>query len=499
MKISRGRPAFQRGEGDTEKRLDERVDGVWWIPGHEDLRSDGTARMFAEGLVRLDLDSDVWRDVLDREADRGPRTVFGETSDGVPMSLHGVRFVGGQTEHFSGRGHVRYASDRLIFGAHAVSEDEVALSQMIVSYRGLREWLLSPTQGSTPPLPVVYPASAAGTDGGDGPPTRVDEWERKLEVAIDDVRIEITAAKRPRTTGRYRTVFDTGAIVRLRSAEPMTLSDWRRNWIEPLRDLVLFGSREQTITLFARGRGPDHSAAEVRVYSPPETTIGPPDHSEYYQRDLLPSGIWGEDGFSELIASWRDLSRRLGSVATELFDVFNTVDVPPLARLLRLTACAEGYHRVLHDAPPFEPKAHKAMVKDMIAALPQDDGTREHYRQRLDFANSQSQRERIRWLVERAAEADDRLEGQARTVTRQLVAWRNSQTHLSERLDAPVLDHLLLLNAVLTYVLEANILLDLGTGGNTRYCLAHGHAWDDPIPSWVDLHPPCGDNTQSER
>jgi hypothetical protein len=55
---------------------------------------------------------------------------------------------------------------------------------------------------------------------------------------------------------------------------------------------------------------------------------------------------------------------------------------------------------------------------------------------------------------------------------------------------------LLLLNAVLTYVLEANILLDLGIGNDTRYCLAHGHAWDDPIPTWVDGHPPCDDNTQ---
>ncbi len=503
MRISRGQPAYQRGEGDTEKRLDEHVDGVWWIPGHEDQRSEGTARMFAEGLVWLDLDSDVWRDVLDREADRGPRTVFGETSDGVPMSLHGLRFLGGQTDHFSGRAHVRYVSDRLIFGAHAVGEDEVMVSRMSVSYRGLREWLLSPTQGTPPPLQIVYPAALAAADADrdedEGLPARVDEWECKLEVTIDDVRVEMTAAIRPRTTGRYRTVFDTGATVRLSSPEPMTLDAWRRNWLEPLRDLVLFGTREQTITLFIRGRGPDHVAAELRVYSPPETTIGPPDHSEYYQRDLLPSGIWGDAGFTELIASWQDLYWRLGSVATELFDVFNTVDVPPLARLLRLTACAEGYHRVLHDAPPFEPEAHREMVKDMIAALPEDEGTREHYRQRLHFANSQSQRERIRWFVERAAEADDRLQGQARAVTRELVEWRNSQTHLSEGLDAPVLDDLLLLNAVLTYVLEANILLDLGIGDNTRYCLAHGHAWDDPIPTWVGRPPPCGDNTQSER
>jgi hypothetical protein len=182
MRISRGQPAYQREKGDAEKRVDEHVDGVWWIPGHEDQRSGGTARMFAEGLVWLDLDSDAWRDVLDHQADRGPRTVFGETPASVPMSLHGVRFIGGQTEHFSGRAHVRYVSDRLIFGAHTVGEDEVVVSRMSVSYRGLREWLLSPTQGTPPPLPIVYPASLAAADpdedADEGLPTRVDEWER---------------------------------------------------------------------------------------------------------------------------------------------------------------------------------------------------------------------------------------------------------------------------------------------------------------------------------
>jgi hypothetical protein len=49
----------------------------------------------------------------------------------------------------------------------------------------------------------------------------------------------------------------------------------------------------------------------------------------------------------------------------------------------------------------------------------------------------------------------------------------------------PPRDELLLLNAVLTYVLEANVLLDLGIGEDALYCLAHGHVWDDPIPAWL--------------
>jgi hypothetical protein len=63
------------------------------------------------------------------------------------------------------------------------------------------------------------------------------------------------------------------------------------------------------------------------------------------------------------------------------------------------------------------------------------------------------------------------------------VGWRNAQTHLDPDTGAPQLDDLLWLNAVLPYVLEANILMDVGIGKDTRYCLAHGYVWNDPIPA----------------
>lgn len=75
MKISREEPAWQRGEGGLEKRVDEHVVGRWWIPAHEGSEADGTARMFGEGLVWLDLDADPWRAVSGEEVSRELRTV----------------------------------------------------------------------------------------------------------------------------------------------------------------------------------------------------------------------------------------------------------------------------------------------------------------------------------------------------------------------------------------------------------------------------------------
>jgi hypothetical protein len=495
MRVNRGEPAYQRGEWDTEKRVDEQVHGAWWIFGHEDFKAEGTALMFAEGLIWLDLDADPWQDVIGDEVSRELRTVYGETATGLPMSLHAVRFIGGQEERFAGRAHVRYVADRLIYGAHADNEEQIEPSALSLSYRGLREWLLSSTAGVPTPLSQVNRVPSSDADEDDSP-VRMEEWEQDRTVQVDGVVVETSAAKRLRTGGRFRSIYDTSAVLRLRSAGPVTLAEWRRRWVESLRDLVLFATREQTVVLYIRWHDPAYPHSILGVYSPPDTQIGPPDHSEYYQRDLLPPGIWGEGGFAELLESWRGLYLSLGSVATSLFEVLNTADMPPLTRLLRLTACAEGYHRVLHNERPFTPEAHDEMVDAMLNALPDDRTIRDQYRAPLKYANDQSQRKRLRWLIERAAQADTRLESQANAITGQLVDWRNDQTHLDKAREAPPLDELLLLNAVLTYVLEANILLDLGIGDDTYFCLRHGHVWDDPIPTWLEAHPATGNRSQ---
>jgi hypothetical protein len=487
MRVNRGEPGYQRGEFDTEKRVDLQIHGRWWVPGDEQRSSAGLARMLAEGLVWLDLFADPWLDVSNAEASRDLRTVYGETSDGIPMSLHVVRFIGGQEEPFIGRSHVRYVAERLIYGAHADGEDDVSTDALSLSYRGLREWLLSATQGKPIPLAEIVTAPQPGTD--EPPPSRTDEWELRSVVDVAGVEVEMSAGKRRGRTSRFRSEYDTSAVLRMKAAEPLTLAQWRLAWIQPLRDLVLFGTREQTVVLYTHWRDPELGGIRCGVYLPPDTQIGPPDHSEYHQRDLLPSGIWGQEGFGALIESWRSLYLSLGSVATTLFEVFNTVDMPPLTRLLRLTACAEGYHRVLHSEPPFTDEAHTQMVNAMLEALP-NDNARKLYRAPLTYANEQSQRKRLRWLITRAAAVDNRLGGRANEITGRLVDWRNDQTHLDEAREAPQLDDLLLLNAVLTYVLEANILLDLHLDvEDVGYCLAHGHAWDNPIPAWLDAYP----------
>jgi len=482
LSIRTGQPNWKRDEGGPERRTDECLSASWRLPDSSEPGVEGRVELPADGLIWLDLRSDPWQAIASGEHPAGPRILFGEAAGGAPVTLYGARFLGGERALFGGEALVRYLADSVITGVHAESEEEISLPSIRVSFRGLREWLMGWTQDTSIPLPVVRPS----TDPEEAETTSKEEWLRALSFDIDAVRVSAFVGKTPARTGRFHTVYEARAWLQLATDEPMSLVEWRRRWIEPLRDLVLFGTREQTIVLSLSAPPSEPGARNVKVYKAPDVSISPPDHVEYHQRDLLPAGIWGEDGFAALITNWRGLHEQLGPVGQAMFEVWNTVDMPPLTRLLRLTSCAEGYHRALHDEPPFTPQVHDELVEAMLSSLPDDKETRSHYRARLRHANSQSQRARIRWLINRIVEIDSRLVGQGAALTSRLVDWRNDHTHLDGEITAPPLDDLLLLNAVLTYVLEANVLLDLGLAEDTRYCLACGHVWDDPIPTWLD-------------
>lgn len=482
MRIRVGDAARHHDGRAGEARSDAFYEGEWWPPGHEELVAPGRVSVFAEGSVWLDTEADPWNS-LDRDENAGAadvRTLFGRGALGVVMTLHGVRFTGGESAPMTGHAHIRFIATRLIVGAHVATEADVTLSYVGVSFRGLREWLTNTTQDSASPLPLVR-ASESEEEAG----TPEEEWVRLKTMDFDGTSLLATVDNRLKSSSRYRTVYETSSGLQLENPEGLSLPEWRQEWIDPLRDLVLFATREQAVTLYLSGHTSPEDGTSIKIYEAPEVELHRPRHHPYYQRDLLPAGIWDEDGFAELIGMWRWLHETVGSIGQALFEVLNTADMPPLTRLLRLTSCAEGYHRALHDDPPFAEEEHESMVDAMINALPDDPDIRRHYRDRLRYANAISQRRRVRWMIERVAVADDRLAGRASRIASRLVDWRNANTHLEETTLAPPIEELLLLNAVLEYVIAGNILLDLEIGDNVRYCLAHGYVWDDPIAELI--------------
>jgi ApeA N-terminal domain 1 len=395
------------------------------------------------------------------QADQAWPSLQGESFAGVPLTL--LDAVGREREFTDRRGRAEISAATLVAGTHISSAQELRLGRVAFSLRGLREWLSGGWSRIEPNLKV----------GANDPTVRI------LNFTIDDADLQFTSEVQ-KSGGRYRSVEERHAGVSITVPERLSLPQWQERWITPLRDLMIFANRERSVLTGLSGfTESDTRYGAVRIFERQETAIDTETNFTFYQRDLLPAGIIDT---ATLIAAWVDLHSRLGASTAFLFGTLNASRLPVENEFLNLMAFAEAYHRVLHDEPPLDAEDHSAYRASMLAALPDVEETRGLYDRDLVHSNRQSQRERMRWFVLRAA-MDDWADDLGEEIVVRCVATRNWLTHWGKKTKKVAENgDLALLNRQLLFVIESNLLSDLGLGDEavTR-CLALGYVWDYPF------------------
>jgi ApeA N-terminal domain 1 len=421
---------------------------------------------------RIAYDPEVGIEVSVVGADWFPK--LGERSGGFWPVLHGESFTGikftlfdcgvRKLQEAAGRARAEMLAATLALGAQVDSPDEVAFKRMGLSLRGLREWL---TGGFSQIEPTLK-------KGKENPNVRI------LNIDIGDADLQLVVEPRE-SGGRYRWVEETHASLNVTVPEPIPLSQWRTQWIDPLRHLMIFANREQSLIESLSGYpDPVDAFSLIRVFEQHETSVRQTSARSFYQRDLLPAGITGDT--VELIRQWLDFHGRLGPAAGFLFGTLNSIGMTLENEFLNLMAFAEAYHRTLHDEQPLSRQQHASYRKAMLGALPDDPFIKCIYERDLAFSNRQSQRERMAWLVGRAA-----LEGWPEGFEEEFVATaietRNWLTHWGSKGKRVVEDgELARFNHRLLWVIHSNMLEDIGLEiEHVEKCLALGYVWDFPF------------------
>jgi len=126
---------------------------------------------------------------------------------------------------------------------------------------------------------------------------------------------------------------------------------------------------------------------------------------------------------------------------------------------LSLLSVVEGYHRARFDKLVVGEKEHAAAVETMMSALPGH--LVENYKKRLTYANEQTQRQRVRTIIERAESVISQTSGWTKLV-HPLIVTRNFLTHWGEKSeDALEGEDLWLALKRIEIVLRINLMLDL--------------------------------------
>jgi hypothetical protein len=118
------------------------------------------------------------------------------------------------------------------------------------------------------------------------------------------------------------------------------------------------------------------------------------------QRMLLPRDALGPEG-GRLIHKWLGLHRKIGHAAVFLFATLNERSQWLENELLNLTAFAEAYHARVCDHPRFDPDVNSELANLLLPQI-EDKHVREAWREKVAYASSLTQRERLRELFEKA-------------------------------------------------------------------------------------------------
>jgi hypothetical protein len=383
--------------------------------------------------------------------------LWGETLAGRHCSLLPARI-----DHESGTlgAHARreVVGGTLVLGARLRDTDELSIDRALLQFTGLREFLWHPHRG-----PIGLVERQLSHDA---------EVVLEREVSVPGARLIFRLAWEGPEAVHERSRVRSGEVEVL-LVEPATFTTWMRDWVRPLRDLLVFAMREpsrpEAFTALFEVKDeplwwkpqtpPRTSTREVEIVQRESVLLlSTPRVSE--SKLIFSLGELGEHAES-VLEKWFAIHRQLDPTAEFLFGALNT-RLHLANAVLNLTSAAEGYHRPFHDEERLTPKRHAELTEEMLARCATDN-EKEVYRKRIEHAIEPSQRRRLTLLYRRAGTVIPQRRVAIEAHVNQLIETRNYFVHHDVRHeDVREGDALSLLLQRLVMVLHANLLLDLG-------------------------------------
>lgn len=464
------------------------LETFWWPPDTDGRSRDADSRPSSHGTLHFTPDHGVELTVFDLLSDPNPLgplsrlpTLFGETLDHKPCVLFDALPLKQSGPLFGAHHRLVLRAHQFVLGEHVTSADAVESTVFDVRLRGLREWLTTPLR--------VGPGRAR---------LGLSREETPEGLSIDLPGAQLTLGFDWSECGDQ--VTEEHATATFSFEEPVPLERFYADWLQPLQDLVLLATREQSVLESLRLHRYDERRAEqvhpairvaassdywnswnLEVVRTPNVRLRPPRQSEYEQ--MLPASALADD-LEGRLARWYELRWQLREAGTSFFTNLNQDSTPVNRRLLETMSFAESYHHLRHSGKAPLPKKEHRHLRDLMLDQIDDHPERERYRRALDYANRPDSVERIADLFASACSVDFAVDVQQQTLPGQLVATRNYLTHWGKR-TTKVLDGVGRFYGVrrLMVVLQANLLLDLGLPSDVvKACIDQSYlttVWED--------------------
>lgn len=425
------------------------LEGFWWDARNPEESDPVFGRVRHDPDYGLTLELIEWQGMIKPGPDSSEIPVLhGQTVNGVPCTIFDAIRIRHKSTLPGAHSRGEWRSSVMAHGAWIGDRAAVPVGKAAVSWRGLAEWFTVrarvPTGGCAGLMPESDPV--------------VIELE-EATLTLEFVGVE--------TRARFEHRKVSAAVIEVELQRPTPLSEIDRRYLTPLRDLVTFGTAEETATESLALVGVSMLESELIEEARDRVEIVIHDASRPltertnpYRHLLMPLGAWEDP--KTMIKRWLDLHAQLGKAANLFFDTLNSRPAYIENWFLNLAIFAEVYHRTLHDEPALPRDQHEISVGQMLDALPAK-RLRDHYEPRLEHADEQGFRSRMKHIFRRAEDAVAGVKPWRRTgLPNDLIDTRNSLTHHAGVHDQPLEDDQLFWGTRrLLVVLQINLMLDL--------------------------------------
>lgn len=460
-------------------------DSFWRVAAADEGQKDAQGRLTYDPAKGIELAViDLRQGGIDApQAAPEIPVLHGHDLHGNPCTLFDI--ISMETEANLSGGHVREVlqSNRLVYGAHLDSMEELEVGHVVVDVWGLTEWvngIWSPAVEVEMPSRSRLARLRARVGALRHARSKVEEPAQLpegevLNVPLDGADLILQRGIATRDGRRAQNRREAHVTARFTLKTPATYHDFGERFIRPLQDLMTLTTRRQVqvdavTVLMPReeekwwGGEPLRVPKDVAIVE--RTRLDRPSSPEPPRVQLpMPLRAWGASA-PIVMARWFKLRHELGGPANLLFATLNRKNVNLEDDVLNLLSVAEGYHRRRFDDPPFSDEDHREVIS-LVAGIA-DKRRRDHYVAKLRHANQQSQKQRVRALFERAERVLPEAESWRRKQLQPLIDTRNFLTHWGDPTGTILegWDLWFALNRVRA-VLEANLYLDLGIDDET--------------------------------
>lgn len=309
--------------------------GSWWLSSQPSLRVGGNLVSVRRHDTRLRIVGEL---VALKDLSHRQHTIFGETTDGTPITLYRSANLStlstrwrGRFEH-SAASSQQFAPEVTIIGAHLAPEWPARFASVEFEVTHLAEWLKIPAFTDH-----YLPGTLSPTWEYSRPPD--------IRIALPSlVTLTVTSSLRGRADPlRYLKLVHSPAL-RIEATTPLSLDEWHRQYLVPLTRLITLGTeRHNELTRLAvvpTSKREDRGA-KVLLYPSRQARV-----ARSTAHVNVPLGFQDiRETPSVTVGRWLQLAQDLDNICDLYFDATYSPITYTHLQFLNLAQAAEVYHR----------------------------------------------------------------------------------------------------------------------------------------------------------